>query len=117
MYNVFRYNMNSKAIEYFNIFDHSGFYKACKEAFNKYKESPSEFSEAVRKNAFYYFAFKAEYEVLIRAWCGGTGEEEIKIDIYQQLQMNWNSFITIVYTKMYIDERDKINGEKEKNNA
>lgn len=113
MYNVFRYNMNSKEIEYFNVFDHFGFYEACKKAFNKYKENPSEFSEAVRKNAFYYFAFKAEYEVLIKAWCGGTGEEEIKIDIYQQLQMNWKSFIAVVYGKIFAE----IMEEKEENNA
>ena len=47
------------------------------------------------------FAFKAEYEVLIKAWCGGTGNEEIKIDIYQQLRMNWDSFIPFVYGKMF----------------
>ena len=103
MYNVFRYNMNSKEIEHFNIFDHYGFYNACKEAFNKYKDEPEEFSEAIRKNAFYYFAFKAEYEVLIKAWCGGTGDEEIKIDIYQQLRMNWDSFIPFVYGKMFAE--------------
>lgn len=112
MYNVFRYNMNSKKIEHFDVFNHSSFYEACKEAFNKYKESPSEFSEAVRKNAFYYFAFKAEYEVLVRAWCGGTGEEEIKIDIYQQLQMNWNSFIAIAYGKIFADLIEEEKGEE-----
>lgn len=115
MYNVFRYNMNSKEIEHFNVFDHSSFYEACKEAFDKYKKSYSEFSEAVRKNAFYYFAFKAEYEVLIKAWCGGTGEEEIKIDIYQQLQMNWKSFIAMLYGKIFAEIMEE--EEKEKNNA
>ena len=60
-WNVFRYNMNSRKIETFNIFDHGGFNKYVKEAIKTYK-TKEEFAKQLETELLYYFWFKAEYE-------------------------------------------------------
>jgi len=38
---------------------------------------------------------RAEYEVVVHAWCGG--DAELKIDVYDQLKLNWDKFVEYCY--------------------
>lgn len=95
-WNVYYYNQNIDTIEPFNVFSHRGFYRAVLDIFNKYQHM-DEFEEAVDKEAMYYFWCKAEYEVFVSDWF--KGDAKAKIDIYDQLKLNWNRFIDYLWSE------------------
>lgn len=101
-YNVWNYNMNKNKIERFNIFDHSSFYKQCIKNYKQFQKDKDweNFEKEIHHNIFYYYWCKSEYEVLIRAWCGGNGKEEVKVDVYNQITMNWDMFIVALIDEM-----------------
>jgi len=43
----------------------------------------------------FYFWSKCEHEVIIAPWVGDA--KEIKIDVYDQLHMNWDKFVDYVW--------------------
>ena len=93
---VYRYNINTRLIEKFNIFHHSGFMDDIKKMLNE-KLDYEEFKKKLESSLFYYYAFKAEWEVIIRPWVGHK-DVESKIDVYQQVKLNWNNFAQYVWT-------------------
>lgn len=46
--------------------------------------------EKLRRECMYYFWSKCEYEVVIQGW--PNKDTEKKIDVYEQLEANWNIF-------------------------
>lgn len=91
-WNVYRYDFNRKEIVIFNIFIHSEF-KTRVESHLKKCDNKEEFAEQLRKELIYVYWSRSEYEILIRAWCGGYGDEEVKVDIYSQVKLNWDRFV------------------------
>ena len=52
----------------------------------------------------YYFWSKCEYEILITTWFERKDFKDEKIDVYDQLQLNWNAFIDYIWkNKKYIE--------------
>lgn len=95
---VLYYNPNTQRIEQFNIFDHHSFNKAVMEIFSKSNLMDfTEFEDAIEKEAMYYFWSKAEYEVLVGDWISKKAEQ--KMDIYGQINMNWDRFIEYLWTQ------------------
>lgn len=95
-WNVYYYNQNIDKIEPFNVFSHRNFYRAVLDIFGKYQHM-DEFEEAIEKEAMYYFWCKAEYEVVVR----GLFEQRAwhKVDIYDQLKLNWDRFIDYLWNE------------------
>lgn len=53
-----------------------------------------EFKEKLRKELMYWFWSKCEYEIVISPWVGRNKEEaEVKIDIHDQVMLNFNRFV------------------------
>ena len=98
-YKVWVFNHNSQKIELFNVFNHSAFNEQVEELLMKCKNI-GEFSDALKKEARYYFWSKAEWEVVIEPWCGCRDVEKskVKIDVYDQLIANWDWFIMNIWT-------------------
>lgn len=96
VWNVIYHNINHSRIETYNIFRHGCFVTDLeKESKNcKVKE---EFAEVLRRNLRYYFGSKTEWEVIVSPWCGGRGDEDIKIDVYWQVMNNWDTFLDYVW--------------------
>lgn len=94
---VYRENINRKQIERFNIFDHGGFaIDFCKAV--KIFEDKESFAEEIRHSLMYYFWCKSEYEVTIYPWPARSAEDfHIKVDIFEQVNMNWQAFIDYVW--------------------
>lgn len=91
---VYCFNHNRQKIEEFNIFDHYTFTKYVKEALIKYEHDKEKFTEQLKSELRYYFWGKAEHEIIITCWCGGDSKKVAKkIDIYDQVMMNWDKFI------------------------
>lgn len=93
VWKAYYFNINAKAIRTCNVFEHAGFYKDCVSAYKKCKTF-AEFAEEVRKDLMYRFWSKAEWEVLICPWIGGSVvDDSLKVDVYRQVMENWEPFI------------------------
>ena len=97
-WNVYYYDINRKQITTFNIFRHGGFREDVYKLFESFDDKQG-FTEAIERILLYWFWCKSEYEVLIRAWCGGNGDEEVKIDVCSQVMLNFDKFIDYVWSK------------------
>jgi hypothetical protein len=125
-WNVFRENINTRIIEKYNVFDHCSFYNDVTKLPRKNK---IEFSESLRKEAMYYFWSKCEMEVVIVSWPPHINLDEYKrltkeydehvnkrgepprllnvhptvgekIDIYEQLMLNWDLFVDYTWNTL-----------------
>lgn len=95
-WNVYYYNINKNEIECLNIFDHWRF-KEDVQKLAKKRIKKEDFKEKLRKELFYYFCSKCEYEILLKAWIGRKDSKEIKIDIYKQVMLNFDIFAEYVW--------------------
>ena len=69
----------------------------------------SAFKEILKKEMQYYYWGKSEHEVVIKEWCGTTAEK--KIDIFDQLQLNWEVFVIYVWNSL-LEKEEKSKEEK-----
>ena len=119
-WNVYIGNFNSSEIECYNIFTHGRFFEDVCKIISKYNEANSEgivntiqstdewLSEEIRSSLMYYFWSKCEWEVVITDW--PRGEVEKKIDVYQQVRLNWSRFIR--YIKEEINNFPSVRNKK-----
>ena len=91
---VYYDDFNAGKIIKWNIFKHYSFDKDV-EKLLKRKLSKDEFSEELRRTLMYYMWSKCEYEVIVTQQ---HGDGYAKIDIYDQLRMNWNRFVDYVWS-------------------
>lgn len=96
-WNVFRIDVNSRKVVEFNIFNHVSFLESCIKIAKKKHLDKTEFAELIRKELFYYFCCKFEYEIWIDYVFDNKGEYTRKVDIYQQVMMNFDKFIDYVW--------------------
>ncbi len=110
-WNTYIEDWNANTIKVFNIFTSFNFINGVIEANNKYKND-FEFLKEVRSSLMYAFWSKAEYEVIITSWPPHIEKEEFerltkedikyrtgvnlsmgeKIDVYNQVMINWEAF-------------------------
>ena len=124
-WNVFYHNINNNKIEVINIFNHWKFSEDVEKSLKKIKDK-NEFAEVLRKDLFYYFWCKSEYEVIISSFPTYITIEELdrlnkdresfnkqyngdpkvistnlkiesKIDIYTQVMNNFDIFLDYVW--------------------
>lgn len=62
--------------------------------YKKYK-TKEEFAKKLDSIMRYYFWNRCEHEVIIAPWVGNA--KEMKIDVYDQLHMNWDKFVDYVW--------------------
>lgn len=96
-WNVYYYSLNKKEIQKFNIFDHWKFSEDVAKDLHRCRNR-EDFGKLLRGHLFYYFCSKCEYEVLISPWIGDRDKGTIKIDIYDQVMMNWEIFLDYCWT-------------------
>lgn len=117
---VFRHDINTNRIEEYNVFTHGRFAKEIQQAL-KQEHDYDEFSATLKYIAMYYFWCKCEYEIVITSFPPYVNADEIdriikynnrkrfdvsldcaeKIDIFQQLMMNWKQFVSYVWSFKY----------------
>lgn len=124
-WNVFRYDCNTKKIVTYNVFNHSSFLANVK----KLRKDKDTFSEQLRREVQYYFWSKSEHEIVIASWPVYISKDEYeritkeltaienrdrgfrvvnvsptvgsKIDIYEQLMLNWDNFVEYTWNTLY----------------
>lgn len=96
-WNVYVENINRRQIEVYNIFEHGGFKKDCDKAYKEYKNSFQKFTESVKRSLMYYFWSKCEWEIILSDFPPSDRFKKKKIDVYDQVMLNWNLFINYVW--------------------
>ena len=96
VWNTYIGDWNTKQIEHWNVFDHGRFLDDCRKNYRKYgrgKDADREkFLEEVRRDLMYYSWSKCEWEVIVSHWPPNERFKASKIDVYEQVHMNWARF-------------------------
>lgn len=92
---VYREDFNTSKITKYNVFNNYNFINGCRKTFKKYKD-PLEIEKEIHSWAKYCFWCKCEYEIVLSGIISHKNYEEKKIDVYDQLMMNWNCFYRYV---------------------
>lgn len=122
-WNVYCVNMNTQKIESINVFNHYGFWEDIKKICRKLNTKTT-FAKEIKKSAVYFFWCRFESETVITTFPPQITPEELdrltsidkkaysynvnlktasKIDIYCQLNLNWDHFIDYIW-----NNREKI---------
>ena len=97
-WNVFVHDINKRKIKVFNIFNHKRYKHEIVELLNHRDDyTLEEFKEKVKSSTMYYYWCKCEWEILIAPWVGDFDKESVKIDVYKQLEINWNHYIKYLW--------------------
>lgn len=91
---VFYYDQNKERVVKWNIFDHRAFTEDLKILYSKQYDLNS-FSADLQHYAICYFWSKYEYEMFIEPWHNDKAVH--KIDVFDQLMMNWDIFARYCY--------------------
>lgn len=91
-------NINSRSVEPYNIFNHGGFANDCKQAYRQFKDDREQFIEAVRRSLMYYFWSKCEWELVLTGFPPLPNYPGAKIDVYDQVKLNWATFTSYIWT-------------------
>lgn len=108
-YNVMFYDLVERKFKSLNVFRHVGFKRGVLELFEKHKNDKDKFLKELDLEAFYHFNCKVEFEIMVipllyTVKVGGEDGGEKKIDVYDQLRMNWDIFTE--YTWKALRERE-----------
>ena len=92
-WNVYYYNYNSRKVETHNVFNHWRFVEYSAKAIKKFKDDKKSLEEQIRRELMYYYWSKYEWEVIVAPFTSNPKEEEEKkLDVYEQVMLNWNIF-------------------------
>lgn len=105
-WNVYIGDYNHRHIETYNIFKHTSFVKDCQKIVKRYSKTEKAegvfnreaFAEEIRHELMYYFWSKCEWEVIIDHWPPHESFQSEKIDVYDQIRLNWNVFIDYLWS-------------------
>ena len=127
-WNVYHLNFNEQQIEPFNIFHNWRFCEDVDKAVKKYKKEIkkegltkkqledllNDFKEQILRDVQYYFWSKYEWEIgitepfsnsLVEDYTKGRKYPWKKIDVYDQVMMNWDIFFDYIYRNLVEKQR------------
>ena len=99
-------DFNGRRIEEYDIFEHSEFMNDVRKAYRKHRTDFDAFAEKVRGSLFYYFRSKCEWEVIVSSWPASDRVPARKVDVYQQVMLNWDVFIRYVWHQAHARRND-----------
>ena len=104
---VFVEDINKKRIKVYNIFEHKDFMEDCDDAWKDYKNEHHDFSKFqkdIDSVLMYYFWCKCEWEMVLSNFPPSDSFQKKKIDVYQQVKINWDKFIDYLFSWYVADE-------------
>ena len=96
-WNAYYYDYNADKIEPFNVFDHGRFYEDCQKNARKNPKDFDAFCDQLRKDVMYYYWSKCEWELVLTPWTSQSEKAAIKIDVHDQIDLNWDIFCEYVW--------------------
>lgn len=104
---VFVEDINRKRIKVYNIFEHKDFMEDCDGAWENYKNKHHDFSryqEDIDGILMYYFWCKCEWEIILSNFPPSDSFQKKKIDVYQQVKINWKKFMDYLFSYYIANE-------------
>ena len=104
---VFVEDINRKQINVYNIFEHKDFMEDCDGAWENYKNKHHDFSryqEDIDGILMYYFWCKCEWEIILSNFPPSDSFQKKKIDVYQQVKINWKKFVDYLFSYYIANE-------------
>ena len=104
---VFVEAINKKRIKVYNIFEHKDFMEDCDDAWEDYiykHRNFAKFCEDIDNILMYYFWCKCEWEIIISNFPPSDSFKNKKVDVYQQVKINWDKFIDYLFAWYVSDE-------------
>ena len=108
---VFTEDFNGKRIVDYDIFKHGSFAEDVRKAYRKHRTDFDAFAEKVRGSLFYYYCSKCEWEVIVGAWVARDRTPERKVDVCEQVMLNWDVFIRYVWHQAHARRNHTDNGK------
>ena len=99
------HDFNANKIVPFNVFDHWSFLDDCKKNAKKNAKDYDAFCEQLRKDSMYWFWSKCEWEIIVGPWVRKSDDCSIKIDVFEQLQLNWDVFCQYTWSHAVVLRR------------
>ena len=97
-WNVYVSNFNSGKIVKHNVFNHWRFMEDLKKAARKFKNSERDlFEDRLKHLLMYYYWSKCEWEIIIDHWPHSERCQEAKVDVWDQIELNWPLFCDYVW--------------------
>lgn len=96
-WNVYYHDTNKDTVDVVNIFERCGLEKFVRQLFQDKMLTKEVMAEEIKAELMYHFWARSEYEVVIKEWIGKKAA--IKVDIYQQLMLNWDRFIDYCWSQ------------------
>lgn len=93
--NVFCYDSNAKEIKVSNVFNYKRYREDVKDLLYKCTDI-NDFSDKLKSITAYYFWSKWEWVTVIYPWVGDDKAAK-KIDVFLQLNNNWDRFVEYVW--------------------
>lgn len=110
-WNVYIEDWNNKTIKKHNIFDHYSFMEDCKRIAKKFDEI-DEFEIQIKRSLMYYYWSKCEWEIVLCGLFSRDDFDDEKIDVYDQVMMNWDRFIDYLWENRTELKRRKVKVKK-----
>ena len=83
-------------IRVYNVFNNAYFSEAVTDIIHTPNLTINEISELIKRKAQWQFWGRCEYEHLISSWPPYAADKGYKIDVYVQLELNWDRFIEYI---------------------
>lgn len=96
-WNTYIGDFNSGRIEIHNVFDHYTFLEDCRKNAKKNGEDKDAFAEQLRRDLMYSYWSKCEWEIIIDHWPHTDRCHAEKVDVYDQVRLNWDLFVEYVW--------------------
>ena len=98
VWNVYRENFNHKEIEVRNVFECSiRFNDDLIEIYKKYNNDKEKFLNEIKRSLMYNYWSKCEHEIILSSWPSREDFNEEKIDVYDQIMINWDIFSEYIW--------------------
>lgn len=93
---VYYHESNGSKIVAWNIFKNWRFNEEVRILLSKKDITKEDFSIILNMKLKYCFWSKTEYEIVLSPWVGRA--TDVKVDIYDQVALNWDRFVEYVWS-------------------
>ena len=97
---VYEEDVNARTIEVVDLLSHPYMKRELPAILEQCNGSKDEFAKLIRTALMYQYWARCEYEIILTGWPppNPTRFKDLKIDIFDQVSMNWDAFIDYIWT-------------------
>ena len=102
---VYVENFNARRIEVVDALDHCKIREELPRIIREVGKDKEQFAELLKRELMYWYWSKCEWEIILTSWPPDqSGKfQDMKIDVYDQICLNWDVFVDYVW-----EHRDEV---------